>query len=126
MLPCQTYPYISYWGANYKCHFNKTTTPVIAKFAAEGPSYVKLPSNQGRLVVRVLVHTLSNTSVQVMPVMEHLASKGPLAVNVAAMPWMDYESGVFNGCNNTVGFTLDHVVQLVGYGRVSTMRCSLS
>jgi len=32
-------------------------------------------------------------------VLEHLATKGPLAVAVAANPWFAYGSGVFDGCS---------------------------
>jgi len=46
-----------------------------------------------------------------------IASVGPIAVSVAADPWMSYSSGVFTGCrfapSNVV---IDHGVQLVGYG----------
>jgi len=45
-----------------------------------------------------------------------LASVGPLAVNVQANVWSDYESGVFKGCSNLTNIEVDHVVQLVGYG----------
>jgi len=40
---------------------------------------------------------------------------GPLAVNVDANTWSDYESGIFNGCDQ-VNPDINHVVQLVGYG----------
>ena len=40
---------------------------------------------------------------------------GPLAISVDAGAWHDYESGVFDGGNHTHP-TLDHLVQLVGYG----------
>jgi len=46
-----------------------------------------------------------------------IASKGPVSVTVAAMPWQLYGGGVFDGCSS--GFTkssdLDHGVQAVGY-----------
>eukprot|EP01116_Phalansterium_solitarium_P002651 TRINITY_DN127_c0_g1_i1.p3 TRINITY_DN127_c0_g1~~TRINITY_DN127_c0_g1_i1.p3 ORF type:complete len:140 (-),score=54.97 TRINITY_DN127_c0_g1_i1:252-671(-) len=44
-----------------------------------------------------------------------IAEVGPLAVNVDASSWSSYESGVYNGCNQT-NPDIDHVVQLVGYG----------
>uniref|UniRef100_A0A7S0AFG9 Peptidase C1A papain C-terminal domain-containing protein n=1 Tax=Pyrodinium bahamense TaxID=73915 RepID=A0A7S0AFG9_9DINO len=40
---------------------------------------------------------------------------GPVAVSVAAQPWQNYMSGVFDGCRpNDV---LDHAVVLVGFGK---------
>ena len=51
-----------------------------------------------------------------LAVMEALASKGPLAVNVDASSWSTYESGIFSGCDFSKNITIDHVVQLVGYG----------
>merc|ERR1711979_46191 len=48
--------------------------------------------------------------------MEALANVGPLAVNVEADTWHDYEGGVFDGCTNRSNIAVDHVVQLVGYG----------
>ena len=38
-----------------------------------------------------------------------------MAVSVDAGAWHDYEEGVFDGGNAT-NPTLDHLVQLVGYG----------
>jgi len=48
-------------------------------------------------------------------VMAALANVGPLAINVDASSWHDYESGVFDGCDYDK-MDLDHVVVLVGYG----------
>ena len=48
-------------------------------------------------------------------VIDAVANIGPLAVSVDAGAWHDYESGVFSGGNQTSP-TLDHLVQLVGYG----------
>jgi cathepsin L len=42
-------------------------------------------------------------------------AQGPLAINVEAITWGAYETGVFDGCNQT-NPDIDHVVQLVGYG----------
>ena len=36
-----------------------------------------------------------------------------------ASTWFDYESGIYDRCNQT-NPTIDHVVQLVGYGSDST------
>lgn len=45
-----------------------------------------------------------------------LAMKGPQAISVDASMWWQYESGVYNGCNYTNNISMDHAVQLVGYG----------
>jgi len=87
-----TYPYISYFGANYKCHVDGSTPP----FANIENFYV-LPKNK------------------YAPVIAHLVAMGPLAINVDASAWSTYEGGVFDGCNQT-NPDIDHVVQLVGYG----------
>jgi len=88
-----TYPYTSYFGDAFDCHFDANTTNPVATLK----SYVKLPPNQYE------------------PVMEALATVGPLAINVDASSWQFYETGVFTGCNQT-NSDIDHVVQLVGYG----------
>jgi len=85
------YPYVSYYGTNYECHAN-TTTPVV-----QVESYVDIPSNQ------------------LEPIINHVGAVGPLAVTVDASSWSSYESGVYNGCNQT-NPDLDHAVMLVGYG----------
>jgi len=48
-------------------------------------------------------------------VLTHLATVGPLAVNVDASRWSSYTGGVFDGCDYTQNMDLNHVVQLVGY-----------
>lgn len=89
-----TYPYRSYDGsANPSCTFN----------TGYKKSFVQLSG------YKVL------TSNSKAAVMDAVAKIGPLAVNVDASAWQFYESGVFNGCNQTTPI-LDHVVQLVGYG----------
>lgn len=88
------YPYISYWGTNYQCQLNGSNSiSLVAKVS----NYKVLPSNE------------------LQPVMAALATVGPLAVNVDASAWSEYESGVFDSCNQTHP-DIDHVVQLVGYG----------
>jgi cathepsin L len=47
--------------------------------------------------------------------MNGIANIGPMAVNIDATNWHDYESGVFSGCAQT-DVDINHVVQLVGYG----------
>jgi len=87
-----TYPYISYQGKNFGCTFNKSTTPPVARLS----NYTTLPHNEYEPVIQSVV-------------------KSPVAIAVDASSWGDYESGIFNGCNQSYPH-LDHIVQLVGYG----------
>lgn len=84
-----TYPYISYNGSDYKCSRDKFV-PV-----ATMTSYVNIPTNDYNVMIA------------------GLAAKGPLVVSVDASSWFSYESGIFDGCNQT-NPDLDHAVQLVG------------
>lgn len=87
-----TYPYLSWSGKDFdKCQFDKAQSVVNVT------GYTKLPSNQYE------------------PLMDAIAKKGPIAISVEAITWKNYESGIFNGCNQT-NPDLDHAVQLVGYG----------
>jgi cathepsin L len=88
-----TYPYLSYGGANFKCHYDQSTTPPFANVS----NYFTLPSNE------------------YAPLLQHVASKGPVAISVDAGAWSSYEEGVFDGCNQT-NPDIDHAVLLVGYG----------
>jgi len=90
-----TYPYMSYTGTNFQCHFNINGTAPDAVVQLSG--YKVLPSNKYE------------------PLLAAVATVGPIAVTVDASAWSDYESGVFDGCNQT-NPDLDHAVQLVGYG----------
>jgi len=91
------YPYTSYFGTDYNCHSNSGPSPV-----ASLSGYKVLKSNEYN------------------PVLTAVATVGPLAINVDASAWSDYESGVFDGCNQTHP-DIDHVVQLVGYGTDATL-----
>ena len=48
--------------------------------------------------------------------MAAVATIGPIAVNVYASTWRDYESGIFTGCNYSSDIAINHVVVLEGYG----------
>jgi len=85
-------PYTSYHGGNAKCEYNTSSSVVTIS------GYKKLPSNDYNAILNAL------------------ATIGPLAVNVQANTWSDYEGGVFDGCSNYSNIDIDHVVQLVGYG----------
>jgi len=91
LATASSYPYVSGTGRDYPCDSSKLN------YAVNVSSYVDLPSNA------------------LAPVLAHVARKGPLAISVDASAWSDYESGVFDGCNNA-NPDLDHAVQLVGFG----------
>jgi len=85
-----TYPYVSYQGKDFPtCG---TVTPAV-KVA----NYVVLPPNEYQ------------------PLLNAVATIGPIAISVDASTWHFYATGVFNGCNQT-NPDLNHAVQLVGYG----------
>ncbi|KAJ8599969.1 hypothetical protein CTAYLR_002866 [Chrysophaeum taylorii] len=86
-----TYPYASYAGDT-----SGNCTAASAAVSIDG--YEKVDVNDYDAVLDALVNV------------------GPLAVNVDASLWHDYESGVFDACSNS-SLDLNHVVQLVGYGR---------
>ncbi|GMI48872.1 hypothetical protein TrCOL_g7275 [Triparma columacea] len=88
-----SFPYISYTGAtNGTC---PASEDLQVKAGIGG--YVKLEENNAA------------------DVMVALATVGPLAVNVDASNWHNYESGVYDGCEYDA-MDIDHVVVLVGYG----------
>lgn len=51
---------------------------------------------------------------KVDPLMQAVYNQGPVAVSVDGSPWMDYESGIFDGCQKDA--ILGHGVLLKGYG----------
>jgi cathepsin L len=63
--------------------------------------YVKLPPNDNEALL------------------EAVALNGPVAISVDAS-WGNYESGVFDSCSNKT-VTIDHGVQVVGYGEENGM-----
>jgi cathepsin L len=83
-------------GVNNKC----MRDPATSRASATGTGY--------NLLVRNDYDELMNA----------IANVGPLAVNVDASLWSLYESGVFSGCPQE-HVTINHVVQLVGYGTTS-------
>jgi len=94
------YPYVSYHGTNFPCQLGNKSNPI--SFAANISSYVQLASNEAA------------------PLLNALATVGPIAVTVDASAWFSYEEGVFNGCNQA-NPDLDHNVQSVGYGTDPTL-----
>ena len=49
-------------------------------------------------------------------VMQHIAEVGPLAIAADASSWSSYSGGVFNGCSFDDNISINHGIQLVGYG----------
>ncbi|XP_071745841.1 uncharacterized protein [Lepeophtheirus salmonis] len=49
-------------------------------------------------------------------VMEHLTNKGPLGVSVYAGRFKSYKSGILNGCSFDENITINHAIQMIGYG----------
>merc|ERR1712179_428866 len=90
----ESYPYQSGGdGHTRSCDFDmETTTPVVTL-----RGYNTLPPNNQEAV------------------MNHLATVGPLAVNVDASRWAYYTGGIFDGCDFNENIKINHVVQLVGY-----------
>lgn len=91
------YPYKSGGGRDFTC---KNPLPAVA---ATVTGFVKLPSNQ------------------YAPLMQAVATIGPIAISVDASAWSSYESGVFTGCSQK-NPDIDHAVQLVGYGTDATLK----
>lgn len=68
--------------------------------AVKADRFVKLPTNDADALATAV------------------ATVGPIAVSVAAMPWnqLHYGGGIFDGCSSSPdGAVIDHAVQLVGY-----------
>jgi len=87
------YPYQSYFGQDWLPNCRNQRSSQVVKVTG----HVNLPSNQYE------------------PLMQAVASVGPIAISVDAGSWSSYNGGVFAGCNNTSP-TIDHAVVLVGYG----------
>lgn len=86
------YPFVSYDGSSVNC-------------SADVP--------QSFVTVSGYVNVRQNDEADTM---EALATLGPLAILVDASSWSSYESGIFNGCDYSYNISLDHAVNLIGYG----------
>jgi cathepsin L len=88
------YPYQTWSGTDQACRFasNKTLNPVV-----QLSNYSIVESNSYDAL------------------MDAVANQGPVTISVDASSWSDYESGIYDGCNQT-NPSIDHAVQLVGYG----------
>jgi len=85
------YPYVSGSGRDFTC---KTPIPTPA---VKVSNYTKLPENEYD------------------PLLNAVATVGPIAISVDAGSWGRYSNGVFDGCNQKSP-DIDHAVVLVGYG----------
>ena len=89
-----TYSYASYFGGNHTCSTDAAVTlPVV-----QPTGYVMVKSNDQ------------------VATMEALVAHGPLSVVVDASDWHSYNSGIYSGCDYKKNITINHGVQLVGYG----------
>ena len=94
-----TYPYESYFGTTGTCY----TFPI--------------PNSTRKFMpvatITGYVHVQKNSAEAVM---DALANVGPLSISLDASEWFEYEGGIFTGCDFAKNITIDHGVQLVGYG----------
>lgn len=88
------YGYTSYFGDSGVCSLNSTIMPAVVELTG----HTEVERNSDAAVAEALV------------------TKGPLAISVDASSWPDYESGVFAGCDYANNISMDHAVQLIGYG----------
>jgi cathepsin L len=89
------YPYTSYFGDSGVCN-TQAIKPVV-----NITGYVNVDSNDYDSL------------------MDAVATQGPIDISVDASAWNTYESGVYSGCS--LNATIDHAVQLVGYGHDNTL-----
>jgi len=93
------YPYTSYYGQVAACQANKTGVKPF---------------------VQIKGYTLTKRN-DPTALMDAIANYGPLAISVDASTWHNYESGIFTGCDYAKNITMDHAVQVAGYGHDSTL-----
>lgn len=84
------FPYQSYWGNSPACSYKNYSDAFF-------DGYIAVKSND------------------ILGMYEHL-QHGPMSIMVDASAWSEYSSGIFNGCNYANNISLNHGVQLVGYG----------
>lgn len=86
------YPYSGYYGNDSACALPTTVSPKVSI-----TGYTKLPENE------------------YAPLMQAVATEGPIAISVDASVWHAYHSGIFSGCDQQ-NPDIDHAVLLAGYG----------
>ena len=94
------YPFESYSNTNPACNANP---------------YIQTPINT---IVNISGYTLIGTNQQA-DMVAALNELGPLSILVDASSWSSYESGIFSGCSYANNISLDHAVNVVGYGTES-------
>ena len=93
------YPYTSYFGEVAACQANKTGVKPF---------------------VKVNGYTLTKRN-DATALMDAIANYGPLSISIDASNWRDYESGIFTGCDYSKNITINHAVQVAGYGHDATL-----
>ena len=91
------YPYQSLTGKGFECKEVTNGKLVPKALRANVTGFHSLPMNS------------------YAPLLAAVGLVGPVAISVDASSWFKYESGVYDGGNATHP-TIDHLVQLVGYG----------
>ena len=92
------YPYRSITGKGFECMGLGTDGKINPKaLRSNVTGMVSLPTNA------------------YAPLLAAVGLVGPVAISVDASSWQKYESGVYTGGNAT-NPTIDHLVQLIGYG----------
>lgn len=90
------YPYTSYYGETGECKVDQISTQTSPKVTIDGFTNLK--------------------SVDTITLKQIIYEHGPVAVNVDATTWRDYQGGVFDECTTTqTTLDINHVVTLVGY-----------
>jgi len=126
-----TYPYRSYWGENFsQCNFSHTRTPPAAKIT----NFVKLPSNEhypllGVCTAHTTAHAHAHGAHAYIALIwacacvrsQAIITQGPIAISVDASSWSSYETGVYNGCNQT-NPDIDHAVQVQPHLKLARVR----
>jgi len=85
------YGYTAYYGTTGSC-LTSSSTP-----SATITGYVQLPTNNNTALINAV------------------SKIGPIAVSVDASSWSAYESGIYDGCDQSSP-DIDHAVVLAGYG----------
>lgn len=116
-----TYPYTDFFCPKMEKQYTSACLNITKKFV-DVPTEPDGASNSTFLFTWwPKVNVSAYTRVQpnsAQATMEVLATKGPLAITVSSWLWPDYETGVMQNdyANNATWLSLDHDVQLVGYG----------
>lgn len=93
-------------------------TPYTAFYGTTGAC----PATIFDKVVRVVGYKMLTQNSQPALMDALVSNNAPIVVNVDASQWSEYEAGVFDGCNYANNISIDHVVNLVGYGAEFNMQ----